>query len=166
MTYCYTTDDLNGQVYFVMKGYNARLRLPSSREGVRTIWKMATTTYASPTVTVTRSDVPAGEGTSEGERAMTQDSNLLVKFHLERVPQTPCGVFQIDVTSNIDTNGILGRICPGQIYWRSYRGLDHERSDDACDESETAFSTTESLEGAWSIARTTAPGQWRGRFWL
>merc|ERR1711883_20765 len=43
----------------------------------------------------------------EGERAMTKDNNLLGKFHLDGVPPMPRGVPQIDVTFDIDANGIL-----------------------------------------------------------
>ena len=38
---------------------------------------------------------------------MTQDNNLLGKFNLIGIPPTPRGVLQIDVTFDIDTNGIL-----------------------------------------------------------
>jgi L1 cell adhesion molecule like protein len=43
----------------------------------------------------------------EGERAMTKDNNILGKFQLEGIPPMPRGVPQIDVTFDIDTNGIL-----------------------------------------------------------
>merc|ERR1712226_347280 len=43
----------------------------------------------------------------EGERAMTKDNNLLGKFHLDGIPPAPRGVPQIEVTFDIDTNGIL-----------------------------------------------------------
>jgi L1 cell adhesion molecule like protein len=43
----------------------------------------------------------------EGERAMTKDNNLLGKFELEGIPPMPRGVPQIDVTFDIDANGIL-----------------------------------------------------------
>jgi len=43
----------------------------------------------------------------EGERAMTRDNNLLGKFQLEGIPPMPRGVPQIDVTFDIDANGIL-----------------------------------------------------------
>merc|ERR1712100_207140 len=43
----------------------------------------------------------------EGERAMTKDNNLLGKFHLDGVPPAPRGVPQIEVTFDIDANGIL-----------------------------------------------------------
>merc|ERR1711998_500538 len=43
----------------------------------------------------------------EGERAMTKDNNLLGKFQLSGIPPAPRGVPQIDVTFDIDANGIL-----------------------------------------------------------
>merc|ERR1719389_164809 len=42
-----------------------------------------------------------------GERAMTKDNNTLGKFQLEGIPPMPRGVPQIDVTFDIDANGIL-----------------------------------------------------------
>jgi L1 cell adhesion molecule like protein len=44
----------------------------------------------------------------EGERAMTKDNNQLGKFELIGIPPAPRGVPKIDVTFNIDANGILG----------------------------------------------------------
>merc|ERR1712107_787867 len=43
----------------------------------------------------------------EGERAMTKDNNLLGKFHLDGIPPAPRGVPQIEVTFDIEANGIL-----------------------------------------------------------
>jgi len=43
----------------------------------------------------------------EGERAMTKDNNHLGKFELSGIPPAPRGVPQIDVTFDIDANGIL-----------------------------------------------------------
>lgn len=43
----------------------------------------------------------------EGERAMTRDNNILGKFQLDGIPPAPRGVPQIDVTFDLDTNGIL-----------------------------------------------------------
>ncbi|KAL7692399.1 putative Heat shock protein 70 family [Plasmopara halstedii] len=41
------------------------------------------------------------------ERSMTRDNNLLGKFNLDGIPPMPRGVPQIDVTFDIDANGIL-----------------------------------------------------------
>ncbi|KAG7283885.1 hypothetical protein CRUP_034072, partial [Coryphaenoides rupestris] len=43
----------------------------------------------------------------EGERAMTKDNNLLGKFDLTGIPPAPRGVPQVEVTFDIDANGIL-----------------------------------------------------------
>lgn len=43
----------------------------------------------------------------EGERAMTKDNNLLGKFELVGIPPAPRGVPQIEVTFDVDANGIL-----------------------------------------------------------
>ena len=43
----------------------------------------------------------------EGERTMTKDNNLLGKFHLDGIPPMPRGVPQIEVTFDVDANGIL-----------------------------------------------------------
>jgi len=43
----------------------------------------------------------------EGERKMTKDNHLLGKFNLEGIPPAPRGVPQIEVTFDIDANGIL-----------------------------------------------------------
>merc|ERR1711970_797399 len=43
----------------------------------------------------------------EGERPMTKDNHLLGKFDLNNIPPAPRGVPQIEVTFEIDANGIL-----------------------------------------------------------
>jgi heat shock protein 1/8 len=43
----------------------------------------------------------------EGERSMTRDNHLLGKFDLTGIAPAPRGVPQIDVTFDIDANGIL-----------------------------------------------------------
>ncbi|THU98921.1 heat shock cognate 70 [Dendrothele bispora CBS 962.96] len=43
----------------------------------------------------------------EGERARTKDNNLLGKFDLSGIPPAPRGVPQIEVTFDMDANGIL-----------------------------------------------------------
>ncbi|KAK9807024.1 hypothetical protein WJX72_010915 [[Myrmecia] bisecta] len=43
----------------------------------------------------------------EGERAMTKDNHLLGKFDLTGIPPAPRGVPQIDVTFEVDANGIM-----------------------------------------------------------
>ncbi|KAN0079061.1 Heat shock protein 70 family [Elaphomyces granulatus] len=43
----------------------------------------------------------------EGERSMTKDNNLLGKFELNGIPPSPRGVPQIEVSFDLDANGIL-----------------------------------------------------------
>jgi len=43
----------------------------------------------------------------EGERSMTKDNHMLGKFNLEGIPPAPRGVPQIEVTFDIDANGIM-----------------------------------------------------------
>jgi len=43
----------------------------------------------------------------EGERARTRDNHLLGKFELSGIPPAPRGVPQIEVTFDLDANGIL-----------------------------------------------------------
>ena len=43
----------------------------------------------------------------EGERVMTKDNNMLGDFHLDGIPPAPRGVPQIEVTFDIDANGIM-----------------------------------------------------------
>ena len=43
----------------------------------------------------------------EGERSMTKDNNQLGKFELSGIPPAPRGVPQIEVTFDVDANGIL-----------------------------------------------------------
>merc|ERR1712048_308202 len=46
-------------------------------------------------------------GVFEGERSMTKDNNRLGQFTLSGIAPAPRGVPQIEVTYNIDANGIL-----------------------------------------------------------
>ena len=43
----------------------------------------------------------------EGERSLTKDNNLLGKFELNGIPPAPRGVPQIEVTFEVDANGIV-----------------------------------------------------------
>ena len=44
----------------------------------------------------------------QGERSMARDNRSLGKFHLDGIPPAPRGVPQVEVTFDIDANGILG----------------------------------------------------------
>ena len=43
----------------------------------------------------------------EGERALTKDNNLLGTFNLENIPPAPRGIPQIEVTFDMDADGIM-----------------------------------------------------------
>jgi heat shock protein 1/8 len=43
----------------------------------------------------------------EGERSLTKDNNILGKFMLEGIPLMPRGIPQIEITYDVDANGIL-----------------------------------------------------------
>jgi len=43
----------------------------------------------------------------EGERPLTKDNHLLGKFNLDSIPPAPRGIPQIEVTFDVDSNGIL-----------------------------------------------------------
>ena len=43
----------------------------------------------------------------EGERGFTKDNNMLGNFHLDGIPPAPRGVPQIEVSFDIDANGIM-----------------------------------------------------------
>lgn len=55
-------------------------------------------------LTVCASAVPCRPS---GERARTKDNNRLGKFELNGIPPAPRGVPQIEVTFDLDANGIL-----------------------------------------------------------
>jgi molecular chaperone DnaK len=44
----------------------------------------------------------------QGERPMARDNRSLGRFHLDGIPPAPRGVPQVEVTFDIDANGILG----------------------------------------------------------
>jgi L1 cell adhesion molecule like protein len=43
----------------------------------------------------------------EGERQLTKDNNILGKFQLDGIPPAPRGIPQIEVTFDLDANGVL-----------------------------------------------------------
>ena len=57
----------------------------------------------------------------EGERARTKDNNILGKFELTGIPPAPRGVPQIEVTFDMDANGILNVSANDKTTGRSNR---------------------------------------------
>jgi heat shock protein 1/8 len=57
----------------------------------------------------------------EGERARTKDCNLLGKFELTGIPPAPRGVPQVEVTFDMDANGILNVSASDKTTGRSNR---------------------------------------------
>lgn len=56
---------------------------------------------------IVNAELAAGMQVYEGERAMTKDNHKLGQFDLTGIPPAPRGVPQIEVTFEIDANGIL-----------------------------------------------------------
>ena len=50
----------------------------------------------------------------QGEREMAADNKMLGQFNLENIPPAPRGMPQIEVTFDIDANGIVSGQAPGQ----------------------------------------------------
>lgn len=57
----------------------------------------------------------------EGERAKTKDCNLLGKFELSGIPPAPRGVPQIEVSFDVDANGILNVNAADKVSGKSQR---------------------------------------------
>ncbi len=57
----------------------------------------------------------------EGERAMTKDNNFLGKFELSGIPPACHGVPQIEVTFDVDRNGILNVSAIEKSTGKSYK---------------------------------------------
>merc|ERR1712153_59388 len=76
--------------------------------GIETVGGVMTKLITRNTVIPTKENQPAVTiQVFEGERGMTKDNHLLGKFDLSGIPPAPRGVPQIDVTFEIDANGIL-----------------------------------------------------------
>ena len=52
----------------------------------------------------------------QGERDIAEHNKILGQFNLEGIPPAPMGMPQIEVTFDIDANGIVKRVGPGQGY--------------------------------------------------
>ena len=61
----------------------------------------------------------------QGEREMAKDNRTLGKFHLVGIPPAPRGVPQVEVTFDIDANGILNVSAQGQGHRQGADDHDH-----------------------------------------
>ena len=80
----------------------------------------------------------------QGERPMAKDNRPLGRFHLEGIPMAPRGVPQVEVTFDIDANGILsvsakdlGTKKEQRVRIESSTGLSKEQIQQMRDEAET-----------------------------
>jgi len=62
----------------------------------------------------------------EGERSMTRDNNLLGKFELTGIPPMPRGKPQIEVTFDLDANGILQVNALDKTTGKSEKNYNHQ----------------------------------------
>src|SRR5258708_22320532 len=80
----------------------------------------------------------------EGERARTKDNNLLGKFELSAIPPPPLAVPQIEVTFDIDANGILNVSAADKTTGKSNRiTITNDKGRLSKDESERMVSEAE-----------------------
>ena len=53
----------------------------------------------------------------QGERPMATDNKTIGRFHLDGIPPSPRGIPQIEVTFDIDANGILNVTAKDKGNW-------------------------------------------------
>merc|ERR1712166_634576 len=63
----------------------------------------------------------------KGERQRTKDNNLLGKFELTGIPPAPRGVPQIEVTFDLDANGIMNVFCSREGNRKDQQDRHHQR---------------------------------------
>ena len=89
----------------------------------------------------------------EGERAHTQDNNLLGKFKLSGIPPAPRGVPQIEVTFDIDANGILNISASDKTTGKSNRiAITNDKGRLSKEEIDRMVEEAEKYKGKLSIA--------------
>ncbi len=64
----------------------------------------------------------------QGERPLSRDNKNLGTFHLDGIPPAPRGVPQIEVTFDIDANGILARLGQRSRHRQGAKNLHHRFS--------------------------------------
>lgn len=89
----------------------------------------------------------------EGERARTKDNNLLGKFELAGIPPAPRGVPQIEVTFDIDANGILNVSAADKTTGKSNRiTITNDKGRLSKEEIERMVNEAEKYKGQWSVS--------------
>src|SRR3984957_19289203 len=89
----------------------------------------------------------------EGERARTRDNNLLGKFELSGIPPAPRGVPQVEVTFDIDANGILHVSANDKTTGRSNRiTITNDKGRLSKEEIERMFSAARKYKGTITLA--------------
>ena len=97
----------------------------------------------------------------EGERARTKDNNLLGKFELSGIPPAPRGVPQIEVTFDIDANGILNVSASDKTTGKSNRiTITNDKGRLSKEEIERMVSEAEKYKGE---SRSAVPDIWHRR---
>jgi heat shock protein 1/8 len=88
----------------------------------------------------------------EGERARTKDNNLLGKFELSGIPPAPRGVPQIEVTFDIDANGILNVSAADKTTGKSNRiTITNDKGRLSKEEIERMVNDAEKYKGKFSV---------------
>ena len=64
-------------------------------------------TQKSEVFSTTADNQPSVEIHVQGERSMAKDNKTIGRFHLDGIPPSPRGVPQIEVSFDIDANGII-----------------------------------------------------------
>jgi heat shock protein 1/8 len=98
----------------------------------------------------------------EGERARTKDNNLLGKFELSGIPPAPRGVPQIEVTFDIDANGILNVSALDKTTGKTNRiTITNDKGRLSKDEIERMINEAEKYKGNWSPSVSLCNCNWR-----
>jgi heat shock protein 1/8 len=94
----------------------------------------------------------------EGERARTRDNNLLGKFELSGIPPAPRGVPQVEVTFDIDANGILNVSASDKTTGKSSRiTITNDKGRLSKEEIERMVEEAEKYKGMSSLCLIPAP---------
>ena len=106
----------------------------------------------------------------QGERPLARDNRTLGRFHLDGIPPAPRGVPQIEVTFDIDANGIVnvsakdhGTGKEQKITITASSGLSKDEVDRMMREAESHADEDKQAPGGDRDAQPRRPGRLRGR---